>query len=268
MASSPLSLPSIRSAQESPSSRLISSPTRNGNEEYRHFSYSNLDPPFGLDFTRDRYDICLGSSEWVDNDDDKILASSHSVESVSSFSRTSTGTISATGYVVASITENIENESLQVSKYHSVLESYRKGGPKEARLKKVALLAKTKEVGHLHPLKVLDIPETIKPDEIASHFGKFGPVEDVYIPTDLKTRKNRDFAIVRYADKRAVTDLVSSGESIRVNDKELRLSPLHKQPSFFTKGTGSHGIANEPTEDDGRSLASRPPPQDVPLSTW
>lgn len=158
--------------------------------------------------------------------------------------------------------------------------SYRKGGPKEARLKKIAMLSKTKDVDHLHPIKVKNIPETIKSDELAAHFSKFGKVEDVYIPTNLKTGKNRDFAVVRYADPKAVETILSTesilstdsdSESVgtlKIKDSKITVSPLNKQPVFFSKGTGYLGITNEAFDDGTRSVSSKPPPQDIPLSSW
>jgi len=244
MTSSIVSLPTINTSSRTSKSSLDSP----SHEAYRNFSYSNLDPPFGLDFSRDRSDIVLLNTRTefdVDEDDESLSPMSPS-----------------TSFRSASV------------RSFSPVTGYRRGGPKEARLKKFAMISKTKEVEHLHPIKVKNIPETVKSDELAAHFSKFGKVEDVYIPTNLKTRKNRDFAVIRYADPKAVETILSTetdAESVctlKLNDTKVTVSPLSKQPVFFTKGTGYLGITNEAFDDGTRSVSSKPPPQDVPLSSW
>lgn len=136
------------------------------------------------------------------------------------------------------------------------------------------MISKTKEVDHLHPIKVKNIPESIKSDELAAHFSQFGKVEDVYIPTNLKNGKNRDFAVIRYADPKSIQSILdteSDAESVctlRIKDSKVTVSPLNKQPVFFSKGTGYLGITNEAFDDGTRSVSSKPPPQDIPLSSW
>ena len=86
---------------------------------------------------------------------------------------------------------------------------------------------------NLYPVKVLNIKCDIKPDQLAKKFSTFGKVEDVYIPTDLKTQKNRDFAVIRYADKNAVQKVLpqsptgaSSVGSVSIDEEEYVVSGL------------------------------------------
>ena len=65
MAHSPL--PSINNKS---SVRSVSRSASPSNTEYLAFSYSNLDPPFGLDFTKERTDICLSPTFDVDSDEE------------------------------------------------------------------------------------------------------------------------------------------------------------------------------------------------------
>lgn len=93
--SSVVSLPTINS-----SSRIIKSAADSSthDEAYRSFSYSNLDPPFGLDFTRDRSDIFLGqvNSDFDIDEDDET----YSPTSPSTTLRGSSESISViTGYI-------------------------------------------------------------------------------------------------------------------------------------------------------------------------
>jgi len=72
MTSSVVSLPTINTSKT----------VRTTHEAYRSFSYSNLDPPFGLDFTRDRTDIFLGNNTDFDVDDDESFSPSTTNRSV------------------------------------------------------------------------------------------------------------------------------------------------------------------------------------------
>ena len=150
-------------------------------------------------------------------------------------------------------------------------QGYRKGGPKEARLRKVALMSSTKEVEHLHPIKIKNIPESVSPETIKKEFEEFGKVEDIYIPIDPQRRKPiKDFAVIRFADKEAAEKALSfSNEKKKsIDGKELILSPLDKQNSFFSNGTGYHGISNEVIDDGSRAIVKKAfCEQDIPLSS-
>ena len=52
-------------------------------------------------------------------------------------------------------------------------------------------------------LKVTNIPPEITPEMLQKLFGAYGEVASIYTPMDLKTRKFRDFAFVRYMKKDA-----------------------------------------------------------------
>ena len=49
---------------------------------------------------------------------------------------------------------------------------YRKGGPKESRLFRVALLSPQKDVDEMHPVKVHNIPRNASPQKIKEVFEK------------------------------------------------------------------------------------------------
>jgi len=50
-------------------------------------------------------------------------------------------------------------------------------------------------------LRVSDIPAVITPEMLHKLFGAYGEVSNIYMPMDLKTRRFRDFAFVRYMKK-------------------------------------------------------------------
>jgi RNA recognition motif-containing protein len=178
---------------------------------------------------------------------------------------------------------------------------YRAGGPKEARLHRVALLSKVKEIDHLHPVKVHDIPQTASPEKLREAFSEFGEVGDVYIPADYKERRPKQgFAIVRYTSPDALDRLMenssplhspsssnksvssfhssgtisvisrpmtSEGKPVAIDGKTVSVGPLEKQRSFFTRGTGYLGICNEPVEDGTYNRDPVLVQQDISLSS-
>lgn len=126
---------------------------------------------------------------------------------------------------------------------------YRNGGPKEARLHRVALLSKTKEIEHLHPVKVYNIPRTASAESLKSEFSEFGEIGDIYIPMHLKEKRPaQDFAVIRFTDKQHAEKALSSPDRTStkiVDGKQLQVSPMARQNSFFSNNTGRLGIANE-----------------------
>lgn len=126
---------------------------------------------------------------------------------------------------------------------------FRSGGPKEARMHRVALLASTKETEHLHPVKIQNIPRTASAESLFTEFSEFGEIGDVYIPTNLKDGKPaKDFAVIRFTDKKVAESVLSSPEKTATKTfggSQLLVSPLSKQASFFSNNTGRLGISNE-----------------------
>jgi hypothetical protein len=91
-----------------------------------------------------------------------------------------------------------------------VATGYRRGGPKEARLFRVALLAAKKEVDGLHPVRVSNIPEDLTEEQLAEEFSKYGAIGDIYIPRDLKRMTARNFAILRFEKEEAAKKALES----------------------------------------------------------
>lgn len=134
-------------------------------------------------------------------------------------------------------------------------QGFRKGGPKEARLFRVALLAAKKEVDGLHAVRVSNIPEDVTEEQLAEEFSKYGKIGDIYIPRDLKRMKAREFALVRFekeeAARRALADQTVKLKEIKGKrkSKNLDLGVLSKQWSVFTSNSGVNGITNEISDD-------------------
>jgi hypothetical protein len=143
---------------------------------------------------------------------------------------------------------------------------FRDGGPKEARLKRVAFLSPQKDVSNMHPVKVQNLPPKVSPEKIKAHFEKFGDVKDVYIPSSPKDRRLPaiDLAIVRFSSPHEARTAMSSPSS---ETGGLVVSPMSRQRSFFSGGTGYHGINNEPVEDGTYVRGMGPVKQDIELSS-
>jgi len=146
---------------------------------------------------------------------------------------------------------------------------FRDGGPKEARLKRVALLSLAKEVDHLHPVKVENIPETVNEQKLTEMFKQHGEIGDIYIPFNYSThRPASNFAVVRFKSPHAKEEVFDYPKTIGSMDgKELSVSPVSKQRSFFTNGTGYHGICNTPVEDGTYDRRPHTVKQDVTLAS-
>ncbi len=195
--------------------------------------------------------------------------------------------------------DEIDDDVSVLSRQSMETTGYRVGGPKEARLRRVALLSKVKEIDHLHPVKVYDVPRTASPEKLQQAFSEFGEVGDVYIPMDYKERcAKKGFAIVRYTSPDALDRLMehaapldspssrsissfhssstlsmisrpstSEGKPVAVDGRSVSVGPLEKQRSFFTRGTGYLGICNEPVEDGTYNRDPVQVQQDISLSS-
>lgn len=143
---------------------------------------------------------------------------------------------------------------------------YRHGGPKQARLKRVAFLSSEKDVSGTYPVKLAHLPPMVSPSKLKETFNQFGDVADVYIPTDPQRRVPvADFAIVRFGSEEAACQALASPKGSLLQG--LAVSPLSKQKSFFSNGTGYHGISNEPVDDGTYVRHQEPPPQDISLES-
>ena len=129
---------------------------------------------------------------------------------------------------------------------------YKKGGPKEARLFRVALLSSKKEVDHLHPIKVTNIHPDAKEELLAEDFSRYGAIGDVYIPRNLATGKAREFAIVRFEKEEAARRALAN-RTMRLQGappkREVGLDRLPKQYSVFTNNSGVNGITNDISDE-------------------
>ena len=139
-------------------------------------------------------------------------------------------------------------------------------------MKRVAFLSKSKEVDHLFPVKVENIGESVTEDSLKNTFQEFGEVGDVYIPKDPKNRPLSNFAIVRYtnsdAQERALSHSPTSSVSNQsLGNRSLSVSPVRSQRSFFSKGTGYHGICNPPVDDGTYDRSRLVVEQDISLES-
>jgi len=143
----------------------------------------------------------------------------------------------------------------------AAIKGFRKGGPKEARLFRVALLASSKDVDHLHPVRVRNIPTKITEEALQEQFSKFGQVGDVYVPRNSKTREaiqasgGGAFAVVRFTSREAAQRALEIGQAALPQSQHerqarvLELEAVRKQESVFSSNSGAMGITNEVTDE-------------------
>lgn len=175
-----------------------------------------------------------------------------------------------------------DNSSVYSADYSSLSSTsttgYRTGGPKEARLRRVALLSSQKDVEHLHAVKVEQIPTNKKIDKLGEtlqqNFAReFGDVGDVYVPTNLKSMTAKhNFAVIRFRDEDAAKKALSASVKEIKGEKgealPVIISPMNRQKTFYSNGTGYLGITNEAFDDGTRSFHSLPPcEQDIEISS-
>lgn len=135
-------------------------------------------------------------------------------------------------------------------------QGYRQGGPKEARLFRVALLAAKKDVDHLYPVRVEGVHNMTMEEELYEAFAIFGGIGDVYVPRAGRNRKLvAPYAVVRFNEKEGAAGAVAHGEmsmKTRFSGPEpftVTMSHIDPQESIFTRNSGVHGITNVITED-------------------
>jgi len=136
-----------------------------------------------------------------------------------------------------------------------VARGYLKGGPKEARLFRVALLANTRDVDHLFSVMVTNIHLMTQEHELEQEFKIFGEIGNIYIPRDGISRKTlAGFAVVRFSKKEAADRALIEGR-IQLRSmfspeiKQCEIVPISPQTPVFTLNSGVHGMTNTITGD-------------------
>mmetsp|Transcript_88914 Transcript_88914/g.248863 ORF Transcript_88914/g.248863 Transcript_88914/m.248863 type:complete len:156 (-) Transcript_88914:53-520(-) len=122
------------------------------------------------------------------------------------------------------------------------------------------------EVAHLTSIKVDGIhvaQDEVIPvkEELREKFGKYGEIGDVYIPRD------RNFAFVRFKDKRDAEDAVDGMDGKKINGREISVTlsmqakkmpedyPEHRRPSGHGGRSRSGGRRRD--RDDSRDRRRR-----------
>eukprot|EP00397_Hematodinium_sp_SG-2012_P065611 GEMP01095855.1.p2 GENE.GEMP01095855.1~~GEMP01095855.1.p2 ORF type:complete len:134 (+),score=29.02 GEMP01095855.1:38-439(+) len=97
-------------------------------------------------------------------------------------------------------------------------------------------------------VKVNNLTENVKSDDLRDAFDKWGRVSDVYIPRDFNTQRNRGFAFVRYGSQEEADDAVSRSEGLTINGQDVRVehamrrrSPSRRRkPRYDSRSRGRH----------------------------
>lgn len=170
---------------------------------------------------------------------------------------------------------NTSRSSLSSGSYDSNFDSttgYRVGGPKESRLRRVALLSPQKDTEGLHAIKVENLSRSTSQEKLEAQFKVYGEVGDVYIPKKLSTgtlEPAKDFAVIRFKDEEAARKALEKAdrETLDMDGSPVKLSPMKKQNTLFSKGTGYLGICNEPYDDGTRTVKKWDNSQEIALES-
>lgn len=123
---------------------------------------------------------------------------------------------------------------------------YRVGGPKEARLRRVAMLAPPRDLDGLYPIKIRIDPKKKIVDlrlQLEKELGDIKSLKDIYIPEDIERGLPAvNFAVLRFSEEETAEDAIESFP----RDRNIEASYLKEQKTFFTKNTGALGISNTP----------------------
>ncbi|CAJ1446937.1 unnamed protein product [Effrenium voratum] len=121
-------------------------------------------------------------------------------------------------------------------------------------------MARIPDVNHMHSVKIDNITcnqdEVIGvKEELREKFSKFGEIGDVYIPRD------RNFAFVRFFEKRDAQDAVDAmdGKDIMGQEVSVSLSMQAKKPpeEYPDKGRGHRSDHRSRSRGRGRRADSR-----------
>lgn len=120
----------------------------------------------------------------------------------------------------------------------------RAGGPKEARLNRVALLKDDRECEHLFGIKVTNLGPKMTPEKLKERFSEYGEVGNVYLPKNLGTNEIKGFAYVRYVTEEAANTALEACTDVILEKKRgpVKVEVPSPQKSFFSGHTGSAGI--------------------------
>lgn len=118
--------------------------------------------------------------------------------------------------------------------------------------------------GELFSVKVNNLLESVRTDDLRDTFDKYGKVADVYIPRDYHTFRNRGFAFVRFATQDEADDAVSRSEDLEILGQNVRVEhamykkndrpPLRRRsPSRSRRGGSSRRHDSRSRRRDSRS---------------
>lgn len=82
----------------------------------------------------------------------------------------------------------------------------------------------------LYSIKITNLLEAVRNDDLRDIFEKFGRVADVYIPRDYSTLRNKGFAFVRYGTRDEAEEAVR-----RTQDMEILGQPVRCELAMYKK---------------------------------
>eukprot|EP00392_Amoebophrya_sp_AT5.2_P003340 g3345.t1 len=85
----------------------------------------------------------------------------------------------------------------------------------------------------LHSVKVDGISEYVKTEEIEEAFSRFGTVQDVYVPRDFRSNRNKGFGFVRFQHKDEAEDAANADITLDGKKVDMTLATRGKRDMSF-----------------------------------
>ncbi|CAD7941833.1 unnamed protein product [Amoebophrya sp. A25] len=103
----------------------------------------------------------------------------------------------------------------------------------------------------LFSVKLDGLTEYVKSDELEDLFAKYGQVQDVYIPRDYRTGKNKNFGFVRFQYENEAKE-ASEQREVEVDGQRVELSLATKGKRDMGRRDRSRGGGDRRRDSRGR----------------
>lgn len=108
----------------------------------------------------------------------------------------------------------------------------------------------------LHSVKIDGLTEFVRTEEIEEAFSKFGVVQDIYVPRDFRTQRNKGFGFVRFELQQEAEDAAQGRVELDGERVELCVATKPKRdgpPLRKGDGKGADRGGRDDYRDGGRS---------------
>jgi len=106
----------------------------------------------------------------------------------------------------------------------------------------------------LYSIKITNLLETVRNDDLRDIFEKYGRVADVYIPRDYQTLRNKGFAFVRYGTRDEAEEAVRRTQDMEILGQAVRceLAMYKKNDRALIRSKSRRRSRSRGRRDDSR----------------